>query len=868
MLLTTKFYPPPLRSDLIPREHLARKIGIPTPGGVTVIHGPAGYGKTTLARQWLQYFHQTYAWLSLDERDNDPLRFWRYVEGALAHSLRWPEPTSSDNRSTEERVCQLVEKMAPLTAPVILVIDDLHHVVDEQTLESFNWLLDHSPPALHTLVNTRSVSGLALPRRLVRGQAHEITPLQLRFAENEVAAFLARRFKSPPTPEQATQWYRYTSGWVAALQLATQENAGIPSTHGIPSTQCMPPQLLPYLTQEMLNQAPAAMRSFMLSAACFERFSAPMLADVLEYPLESVQQTLQALQHSALYIIPLDQANEWFRFHELFRDLLRSIAQQENYLVTPLHKRAADWFQQHGWEEDQLNQLLQAGEWHEAAQQVEVLGFSRMLAGKHESLAWWLAQMPPPVIAERPRLAIIKAWSLFGTEQVVTAHQFLDQAQTALAQPQWAAEYGTLAYHVFLLRAQLARFDDDLEAASHWALQAEQLLQTQAQPIPSVAGLVMGLSHYSEGELPVAEKQLITASRRAREENNTFCELGVSLALAQTLFQQGKTEQSLACLKSSRDWLLQQGQSATHIQRWQSIVYADIYRELDCLDEAQKAVDVLLEHAGDGVEQAHRAIILCVQAELMAARGDYRHVAPLLAEAEAILRHDKSHWSQLGPPVSVMRARMAWQAGYSHTAQQWLRDEGEALLAQYTPRTEQGRILACLLLARQGRTDEAGRHLQTVLQSTLQHQRLLQHVRALLAWSLIQHWRGRNEMAGDALKTAFTLAGQTGFRRLLLDDINALSELIPLLPGDALPDWWPRHETAVEPRLPFGETLTLRELEVLMLVAAGCSNQDIAHRLHIALTTAKAHVRNMFEKMGVNSRTQAIALARQLGLIT
>lgn len=869
MLLKTKLFAPPLRHNTIPRQRLLHRLGQPAPGQLTLIHAPAGYGKTTLARQWLDQLPHPSAWLSLDVQDNDPARFWRYVCAALDTPLSIAPAGEGD---PDQAIVALLNHWSPppATAPTLLVLDDFHVIQEPHLLDSVSRFLDRLPPRLHVLITSRTLPALHIPRRRVRDTLTELQADALSFVPTESRLFFQDTLQLALTDPTLAVLQQKTEGWAAALQLAGLSLKQQPRSAPDWLERTSPNLLVDYLAEEVLASLPADMQDFLLRMALVRRFSLTLCCRLQPgWAPARVEECLAQLRDQNLFLIPLDDRGQWFRFHDLFRENLLNLAHQRLGRTVPqLCRDAAAGFSAGNDQEEAIHCLLEGGLWPEAAELIEELGVSRMLARQNESLNWWLSRLPSDIVGQRPRLALIQAWNLFCTERVLEAEPCLDQADRQLSPEQ--PQYRALKAQIAIFRGQLARFRGDSTLARYWSEQARELSSATDVTLNAVTRFALSIELFQDGKHLASQQILEQAQTAALRERNHFCALSVAAMLSHLQFLQGFTRKALDTLERNRDWLLAEGLTPGFIAFWQNIAYVYLYRETHQLDQARAAMNSLLEHDQASTDAAHAALIRLLQSALHSADGQWDAALAELALAEPVLERDRSHWSTMSPPVDMLRTLYRLQSGDEATAIRWALDQEQRLLHNRTFACEEQRILLARCLGLQQRFAEALEVLDQIEEDASAEQRILTQVRALIARALVQSRQNDWPRACASLQRALELSARGGFRRVFLDDAAALHPLFNRLSEQGFHGWWEQAPPTPALRTDLTgliEPLTHRELEVLGLIASGHRNQAIADSLHIAVTTTKAHIRNIYEKMAVNSRTQAVARARELGLI-
>ncbi|AUM12262.1 LuxR C-terminal-related transcriptional regulator [Ketobacter alkanivorans] len=866
MLLKTKFFAPPIRDDAIPRERLLRRLGSPAPGRLSLIHAPAGYGKTTLIKQWLDSLRGHYSWLSLDQQDNEPSRFWQYLSSALALPMPRAERDTAINEDHLIRLLNHWQAAAPDFLHV-LVLDDFHCIQDQAILDQLSWFLDRLPHSLHLVITSRTLPQLHIPRRRVRNTVVELKAQDLCFQSTETQQFLEQTLSLHLKPDMVSALHNQTEGWAAALQLAGLYLQGDEASADQWLERKSNNSMVDYLAEEVLASQTEAVQQFLLHVTLMRRFNLPLCEFALsDLPDCEARACLLQLQENNLFLIPLDEDSNWFRFHDLFRENIQSLARKAIPDSLRIFLRnAANWFLANAEKEEAIFCLMQAELWHDAANLIEELGVTRMLAGQNDSLNWWLNRLPETTIAERPKLALIKAWTLFCTERVIEAEPYLDQADRMLQ----GADHTALHTQILLFRAHIARFRGDTEQSAHWSALAMQQSQDTPHQHNAVTQFAMGLELYQNGQHQSARVTLEQALKAAHEELNYFCALSVSVLLSHVYFHAGFTQQALAILEDTRHWLMNQQQAGDYIEHWQNILYVSIYRETRKLDQARQFMQPLLELQQQGVENGHSALISLIQSALHACDRNWDLALTATEFAAGLMAQDQSHWSAMSPDASMMRAVYYLQKANPEPALQWAKNNEKRLLENQHFNTEEERMVLARCLSLQGRSDEALQLLESIIEESTCQGRQLNKARSLLTQAIVYCHHGRLDAATDALQLALSCAEPAGLQQMFFDESPFIQPALLLLKQRGHTGWW---ETVIdyatdEPNEQMVEPLTSRELEVLNLIAIGHRNQAIADTLHIALTTTKAHIRNIYEKMSVASRTQAVARGRELGLI-
>jgi LuxR family maltose regulon positive regulatory protein len=417
-LLWTKLVAPAPRAGLLPRPGLQSRLQSSLQAKLCLLAAPAGFGKTTLLAQWRQAAGgRRVAWVSLEERDNDPTRFWSYLVAAL----RTVEPGvgavaqgALRGPSVElERVVvpSLVNDLSTVSGPLGLVLDDYHVVTDATCHQTLGWFLDHLPAEVHVVLSTRVDPPLPLARMRARGELAELRAAELQFTDEETAALLNDSMGLALAAEEVARLTERTEGWAAGLVLAGLSLRDRPDPSGfIAAFSGRDRHVADYLLAEILERQPPELRAFLLRTSVLERLSGPLCDAVLE--TQGSAALLRELEASNLFVVPLDDRRQWYRYHQLFAQLLRlELAQRDRELVPVLHRRAAAWHQAAGQIDEAIGHATAAEEFAEAGALIARHWATHWLGGQRATVARWLEGLPEAAILADPPVALIAAWS-------------------------------------------------------------------------------------------------------------------------------------------------------------------------------------------------------------------------------------------------------------------------------------------------------------------------------------------------------------------------------------------------------------------------------------------------------------------------
>jgi LuxR family maltose regulon positive regulatory protein len=892
-LLRTKLYIPPPRRYLVRRPHLIQRLeeGQRLGRQLALLSSPTGFGKTTLLSEWIHaagadgQAPPKVAWLTLDEDDNDPVRFLAYLVAAVQTVSADLGQMVQDLLGAPQlpplpsMMTLLINDMAAAPHSITLVLDDYHLVRADQVHDALAFLLDHQPPNVHLVVSTRVDPPLLLPRLRVRGQMTEIRAEDLRFTAEEAAAFLRQALGLELDPELIAGLEARTEGWIAGLQLAAlsmQGKSPAGMARFVAAFRGSHRHVIDYLAEEVLAQQPDDVRQFLRKTAILDRLSAPLCAAVTGR--EDSDALLKHLEEVNLFLVPLDDRREWYRYHRLFADFLSTDLDEE--MRAALHLRAARWLAGHDLLPEAVKHALASGDMDEAAHTIALAAEGALRSASVATLAGWLDALPGEVVQADGDLAIYQGFTLLLAGQGSRAATFAAAAEGHLASEAPSASRGRLDS----LRAHIALFDNDFESTIRFAQSALDHLGEGDDVFRDLALNMLGQALELNGDLAAAAEVYREAAQTGHQTGNQVGAMVVLTNLVFALNELGRRREAVAlCQRIAEEGEVQAGRG---VPRAEGIRLAWSLLSLEA-NELQLARD-----------QVQRPLEICDRLNMVEGRiwGRYILAQVYLAQGDLeamrrTIREGQKH--TLGLDLypgkwawfAALDAQASLQEGNLAAAGHWAAAAG--LTPADTPRhwDELPYFVYVRLLMAQNRLEEADTLLATLERSARQAGRLRKLITVYLQQALIRQAQHRTQAALACAERAVHLAAPEGYSRAFLDEGPGIAKLL-LHIRHAAPDFvaslleaFRREMGKTKDRRPATlspptdhakgliEPLTEREIEILRLIAAGRSNPEIADSLYLSLNTVKWHVKNLYGKLQVGNRVEAAARADELGLL-
>jgi LuxR family maltose regulon positive regulatory protein len=890
-LVTTKLRAPRTRPNLVERPRLHEALVRAEDRKLTLVSAPAGFGKTTLLVEWLMERsreERSVVWVSLDESDNDPARFLSYLVGALQNleegiregvlaSLRSPELPP-----IETVVGALINELAGAEREVTVFLDDYHLIDNRLVHEAVSFFLERMPENVSLVIATRTDPPLSLSKLRARDQVTEIKAADLRFTTDEAAAFVKDVMELSLSTEDIAALEEATEGWVAALQLAAismrdREDASA----FVESFSGSNRHVLDFLAEEVLERQPEGVREFLLSTSVLERMSVP-LCDALT-GRDDGQEMLERLERENLFVIPLDDERRWYRYHHLFSDFLRGRLMRERpESAGELHLRASGWYECNGHLAEAIGHALSAPDYDLAARLIEEGVEGAVERGEGTTALRWLEALPTEAKRRRPRLFVEHAVAL-----VITGRP--DDAEPLLKEAERAAEAADEKDRRFLLgfastvRSWRARLQGNAPEAVELARRALSLLPDGETPVRNYAAVRLGDALRTIGDLAAAGEAYAEAAEIDRAAGHTYGRLAGMVMHARVRAEQGRLREADEAYRRALRLLTEEGFELSPAAGVVHIGMADLRYERNDLDGAERELERGVELAERTGDVSTLVWAYVTSSQVKRARGIEEGALERARQAERVAR-DSGADLQIAIALAWMTRLYLARGDLTEAVAFEQERAANADVAADAARVVD-RLISARLLHTQGRHRETLALLEELGETAEAAGRTGDLIEILALQALALWAGGKKERAVSILAGALALAEPEGYVRTFVDEEAPMGDLLSATlearqrgrldaAGRISVSYIARLLAAVaqeatapatDERLP--EPLSERELEVLALIAAGNSNQEIAAKLFVSRGTVKTHIYHLYRKLGARSRTQAIARAREIGLL-
>ena len=914
-LLATKLHRLSVPAKRVQRPHLIQHLneGLESGRQITLVSAPAGFGKTTCISEWVNGLDLPITWLWLDESDNDPVRFFAYFITALQKVdenigrdiegvLRSGQLPPSDVISTT-----LINDILELGSQFLLVLDDFHVIQDHNILEVLeklvtNLLQANVPQPLHLVLLTREDPALPLAKLRATNRMTEIRAGDLRFTNPEAGRFLNEVMGLALSPADIAMLEDRTEGWIVGLQLAGLSVRDRANPSGFIATLSGSHRyILSYLTEQVLRQLPEEIQAFLLQTSILDKLSGDLCNAVTGRT--DGQLLLERLFSANLFLIPLDDEQQWYRYHHLFADLLRNL---QNTLhkdqTAELHRHASRWYAQSDMPNEAIQHALAAADYAQAMQLLENHATGMLMQGYMKTVEGWLSAIPPQLRSQNPRTNLAFAWMHLIHGTFAQASPYLERLQAIFSSFQWGPQDDSLKAEWLTLQSYLLAMQGKPSESVELANQALAIVPEANSYVRSLAANALGSAYLQMNDYTHAVEVYQKAIQYGRTAESLFSNvLGPSI-LAQIALQRGQLHMTFKVASQGIDRL----ESSGALPPVSGVVYgalAQVCYQWHQMEPARRHALRAIQLCSLGGYRDGEAYPRVLLARLLQWEGNLEVSSRELQKALDLMQSGASDWVReeaVSQQVRFHLAQNRLDAAEASLQEHGFSSQGRFSIPDLTPGqniTHLDRLLynaALRILLYRARAQHELEGLppgielaDRLVSGALQAEYLPVALEVLLIRAQMHAELGNSQASlADCVK-ALELAEPEGYILSFLEEGPAVMPLLNTVANQtAAPDRLKKYARKLldafpgegKPVAPHAkrpdkvdgliEPLTARELQVLRLVAAGDSNQTIATKLVITVRAVKKHTGSIFGKLNVSSRTQAIARARQLGLLS
>ncbi|MFO7729828.1 MAG: LuxR C-terminal-related transcriptional regulator [Spirochaetia bacterium] len=855
-VLATKLFIPVLQPNTLRRDRLIRRLHKGLPKKLTIISAAAGFGKTTLLSEWVDTLEHPVAWISIDSEHNDPVRFILYLLKALQKVIPHagegliPSLLSSPPPPIETVMVNVINELAQVPDKFVLILDD-YHVLDAQPVDqALRLLIEHLPPCVHLVLSSREDPPLPLSRLRAKGHLAEIRAQDLRFLPNETEDLLSTLMGLKISHESISALNNRTEGWIAGLQLAALSLQGRADPESfVKDFTGSNRYILDYLVEEVLQQQPEDIQEFLIQTSILKRLCGPLCDAVNKSPDHSGQETLEYLERSNLFLIPLDDKREWYRYHHLFAEFLyQRIGNRTR--ESELHTRASQWYEEHKLEIEAFQHAAAAGDIDRAEALIVGKEMPLYFRGAVVPVIQWLDSLPLEILEERPVLNIHYASVLLFMGKTMGVEEKLRSAERKLAAYDQNDRIRDLTGHIAVIRASLALTRHDGQEIFKHSQLALEYLNPNNIPVRTATTWLLAYAYHLLRQYEKAIQLYSQALSVSKKIGHRIVTISCTLGIGEIQEGKGRLRKAEETYKLT---LERAGKPPLPVAADAYLGLARIYyewNEINSADEFRQLAESLAQQQ----ENTDRYLACRLfQVHMLLGSNEISSAAVLIKDIQE--KAIEKQFTNILPDIEKLRVRVL--------IHQKKLSEAETIADTKNLPEEMARVLMA-----QGRMAEAAESLDNSIELYDPHYEAREVIRLTVLRSIALFHGGEREKAITLYRDLIETWETENFMRSFIDDtythygkklLNAIKTTQQKNGSQG--------ETDGNTFPPLFEALSRRELEVLILIARGDSNRDISEALFISLSTVKGHNRLIFEKLQVNRRTEAVAKARNLGLI-
>lgn len=889
--LATKLFVPRPGTRKVHRPELIDKLNDYRDYRVTLLSAPAGFGKTTIVAQWVDQLDSPIAWLSLDEKDNDPYIFLHYlilaiqsVESSIGISVIRALQTSPKQALTSILI-PLLNEISIMKEQLCLILDDYHCITSHEVHEILSYMLEHQPPQLHIVLSTRADPPLSLAKMRARNNLSELRIGELSFCKKDIVSFYKEVMDLSLSEEEIAILEHRTEGWAAGLQLAAISLKDCNDTREfIEAFAGDNRYIVDYLVEEVLHRQSKRYHDFLLKTSFLQQMSAS-LCDYL-FETDDSQTILEGLEAQNLFIVPLDNSRNWYRYHHLFADLLnQKLLQSDKSSELDLRQRASIWHEKNGYFDSAVDFAISAEDYERAANLLEKVSENDWQHGKRTKLFGWFEKIPVEYIQKYPELSLLYTWillddnrheeaenSLFGVGKFIEQHQRQEQNNGFFGELDVAEINGK----VMVLRALIAAGQGDIARIFKYAEKGLSILHEDSLTWRANAYYALGIAHGFRAEVGSAIDAYTKSMRLSNSAGQLDLYFRVSYWLVALLTYMARLPEATQKCNEQLEIIRKNELEHSLIGAGVYVSRGNILYERNKLNEAYVNINKNNEIIEASHDVGHKTWYYICMMKVLSAQGDFNGAEKIIDKLENLKTTSNIPYTFL-QVAEAAKAHVWLNQDKLNLVEDWLLENNFSITNEIASYRDIGHMILARYLLLRRKTEDCKFFLKKLINHNESLFRVLHLIEANLILAQVFEIEGDWPNALKTVSRALHLGEEGGCIRVFLNEGKPVAKMIEKLVEEKqdiprsfalkLLAGFKIHEVTESDRRNEPDVLSERELEILRLIAAGLSNKKIMEKLYISLSTVKTHLRNIYSKLDVHSRTEAIAKANEHNLL-
>lgn len=895
-MLLTKLHIPPAGVNVVHRSDLFEKLNTGLGRKLILVSAPAGYGKTTLVSDWLSQSKIPAVWLSLDNGDNDPAVFLNYIVSGIQSKQQDFGPDAlrllkaPNSPSSESIASLLINELSGIENNLLLVFDDFHVIRSTEVINLVSYFLEHIPYNIHMVILTRSDPSLTLSRLRSQNQLVELSLSDLGFSANDIFVLFNKRLKLKLTIDDAFSLEEKTEGWIAGLQLAAlsmQDREDL--SEYIRELKGDNRYIMDYLMDEVLKIQPDDIQDFLLQTSVLERMSAPLCNTLLNR--KDSQSVLETLEKNNMFVIPMDEKRNWYRYHHLFADLLKQrLLLQSDSQPENLHNKASEWFEQQGMYEYALRSALKIKNFEKGVQILDKIAGSMWESGMHTSILKYCDLIPDELVKKNPSLCLYYSWILITTDQIQKAEPYLTSAEIftreKINDPNSTSvevdSYNRLLSKISVAFAYMNTFSMSREKVLDYAHTALKFLSENDSLWLGWAWYSLGMAEMSAGNIEQGTKSLKKSLEHSKKSNNLYLISEIAYEIAYHEIRHGHYKAAYKHCSDLLNYMKEKGFSEIAKTGWTYTGLITMMSVIQCiqanLDSAYENVKTAYNLSKNEQNVTQRIKVLLAYSYILYALDHKREALSKLNELEGVMNQLKASHHVTDTYVGWM-IRIMIDSDQIDKAMDFVQQRGLGLNKKIGYSEEFSYINYSRLLLAQNKTNEAELMLSELSSLAISGNRIESLVYINIWYAILFKMTGERHKAVKSLTEAMELAANEDLLIFFLFDLDHTRDLLEdvfkmqMAGKNRIPKGFvSKLKMAIEKKKnrqisSYESELTIREIATLKLLGENLSNQEIADMLFVSLNTVKTHLKNIFLKLEVSHRSEAVIKAKEMGLM-